>query len=140
MTKYVSTWVYNTIRNMNCQWITIGNMVSNTAKELFKLQQSQQPGTWMLFKLPNWALLCEKKKASIQLKKKKWLEQTSKDETENKKEALVCNHFWNMQGKATLFNFWKLKSIPSNFFFIFCPCSNSHTLSAETQPKSLSHG
>ena len=40
---------------MNHQWIikSIENMESNIAKELFKLQQSQQPGTWMLFKLPN---------------------------------------------------------------------------------------
>ena len=55
LTKYVSTRVYSTIRNMNCQWIIVSteNMESNTAKELFKLQQSQQPGTWMLFKLPN---------------------------------------------------------------------------------------
>lgn len=47
LTKYVSTRVYSTIRNMNCQWIIISieNMESNTAKELFKLQQSQQPGT-----------------------------------------------------------------------------------------------
>lgn len=35
----------------------------------------------------------KKKKGFYSIKKKKWLEQTSKDETENKKEALVCNHF-----------------------------------------------
>lgn len=100
LTKYVSTRVYSTIRNMNCQWIIVSteNMESNTAKELFKLQQSQQPELECYSSYQTKHFSMKKKKPTTKncfysIKKKKWLEQTLKDETENKKEAMVCNQF-----------------------------------------------
>lgn len=123
MTKYVSTWVYNTIRNMNCQWITIGNMVSNTAKELFKLQQSQQPGTWMLFKLPNWALLCEKKKGFYSIKKKSGWSKHQKMKQKTKKKPLFVIIFEICKGRqpCSTSGSWSLFHQISFSFFVPVP-------------------